>query len=331
MKDEQLTTVEQVIRDLEAAFSRNDLESLVALFAQDATVESYLVSRVFNRKEGVCRGRAEIRELVRALMKRGVPWGGHEPPIIRGNTVAVEYRSASSDAEKFSVDIIEVRDGKIQSLRAYAGWRAVMAATQRGDALQTLDDDGLDLLFLKARTHYGWLDRPVDDALLRRLYDLARMAPTSTNTQPMRVVFVKSREAKERLVPALAPGNVDKTKAAPVTAIVAYDTAFYELMPKLFPARPEMREAFAQMPDAVRERFGYHGGTLQGAYLLLAARSLGLDCGPMGGFDAPKLDATFFPAGQWKSSFLLNLGYGDPAKLQPRNPRLDFDEACRIE
>lgn len=331
MRDEPFTTGEQVISDLKAAFARNDLEGLVALFAQDATIESYLVPRIFHRKEGVCRGRAEIRELVGALMKRGVPWGGHEPPIVRGDAVAIEYRSASSDAEKFSVDIIEVRNGKIQSLRAYAGWRVVMAATQRGDGPQTLDDGGLDLLFLEARTHYGWLDRPVDDALLRRLYDLARMAPTSTNSQPMRVVFVKSREAKERLLPALAPGNVDKTKAAPVTAIVAYDTAFHELMPKLVPARPELREAFAQMPDAVRERIGYHGGTLQGAYLLLAARSLGLDCGPMGGFDAAKVDATFFPDGRWKSSFLLNLGYGDPAKLQPRNPRLSFDEACRIE
>jgi len=129
MKDEPVTTPEQVISDLEAARSRNALEGLVALFAQDATIESYLVSRIFNRTEGVCRGRAEIRELARALLKRGVPWGGHEPPIIRGDTVAVEFRDASSDAEKFSVDIIEVRDGKIQSLRAYAGWRALMART----------------------------------------------------------------------------------------------------------------------------------------------------------------------------------------------------------
>jgi ketosteroid isomerase-like protein len=127
MNDEQVATVEQVISDMEAAFSRRDIEGVVALFAQDATIESYLVARVFNQKEGVCHGRPEIRELVRAIMKRGTPWGGHEPPIIRGNTVAVEYRGASSDAEKFSVDIIEVRDGKIQSLRAYAGWRAVMA------------------------------------------------------------------------------------------------------------------------------------------------------------------------------------------------------------
>ena len=127
MQDEQVTTVEQIITDLEAASSRKDVEAIVALFAPDATIESYLVARVFNRNEGVARGRAEIRELVLALMRRGTPWGGHEPPIIRGNTAAVEYRSASSDTEKFSVDIIEVRDGKIQSLRAYAGWRAVMA------------------------------------------------------------------------------------------------------------------------------------------------------------------------------------------------------------
>jgi hypothetical protein len=127
MKDEQVTTVEQLISDLEAASSRNDVEAIVELFAPGATIESYLVSRVFNRTEGVCRGLAEIRELVLALSKRGRPWGGHEPPIIRGNTVAIEYRSASSDAEKFSVDIIEVRDGKIQSLRAYAGWRAIVA------------------------------------------------------------------------------------------------------------------------------------------------------------------------------------------------------------
>ena len=129
MKDEQVTRGEQVLGDMEAAFSRQDLEGVVALFTEDASVESYLVTRVFNRKEGVCHGRAEIRELVRALMKRGTPWGGHEPPIVRGNTIAVEYRALSSDTEKFSVDIIEVRDGKIQSLRAYAGWRAVVALT----------------------------------------------------------------------------------------------------------------------------------------------------------------------------------------------------------
>ncbi len=129
MKDDQGGTAEKLIADMEAAFSRRDVEGLVALFADDATIESYLVARVFDRKDGVCRGRAEIRELARELMRRGRPWGGHEPPIVRGNIVAVEYRTASSDAEKFSVDIIELRDGVIHSLRAYAGWRAVLAAT----------------------------------------------------------------------------------------------------------------------------------------------------------------------------------------------------------
>jgi hypothetical protein len=129
MQNESTTTVEQVISDLEAAFARNDLEGVVALFAEDATLESYLVMRVLQRKEGVCRGRAEIREMVRALMNRGVPWGGHGPPIIRGNTVALEFVAAASEAEKFSVDIIEVKDAKIQSLRAYVGWRALAAVT----------------------------------------------------------------------------------------------------------------------------------------------------------------------------------------------------------
>ena len=129
MEDAQGTTPEKVIEDMEAAFSRNDLDGLVALFAEDATIESYLVTRVFHRKDGVCRGRAEIRELVEALIKRGRPWGGHGPPIVRGNTVAIEFTSVSSDAEKFSVDIIEVKDGKIQSLRAYAGWRAIPVLT----------------------------------------------------------------------------------------------------------------------------------------------------------------------------------------------------------
>lgn len=128
MKHQQATTVEQIVSDLETASSRNDVEAIVALFAPDATIESYLVSRVFNRTEGVCRGRAEIRELALALSKRGTPWGGHEPPIVRGNTAAIEYTSASSDTAKFSVDIIEVKDGKIQSLRAYAGWRAMITS-----------------------------------------------------------------------------------------------------------------------------------------------------------------------------------------------------------
>jgi len=188
----------------------------------------------------------------------------------------------------------------------------------------------INLLFLEARTHSAWLDRPVDDALLRRIYETARMAPTGGNMQPMRVVFVKSAAAKARLKPTLAPGNVDKTMAAPVTAIIATDLEFYEQAPKLFPGR-DMKSGLVSMPAEKRERMAFQNSSLQGAYMMIAARAFGLDCGPMGGFDNAKVDAEFFADGKWKSNFLLNLGYGDYAKVFPRNPRLDFDEACRIE
>jgi 3-hydroxypropanoate dehydrogenase len=193
-----------------------------------------------------------------------------------------------------------------------------------------LDDASLNSLFNEARSHNAWLERPVEDAVLQRLYELARMGPTAANSQPLRLVFVKSQAAKEKLKPALSAGNVDKTMSAPVTAIVAYDTEFYEQMPKLFPAR-DMKPMFLGMPPEAREKNAYMNSSLQGAYLILAARGLGLDCGPMAGFNNAKVDATFFPDGKWKSNFLLNLGYGDPAKLHPRNPRLDFADACRIE
>jgi 3-hydroxypropanoate dehydrogenase len=197
--------------------------------------------------------------------------------------------------------------------------------------MAVLDDASLALLFFDARTHRRWLDRPVDALLLRRIYDLARWPPTSANSEPMRIVFVTSAGAKERLRPALDAGNVEQTMSAPVTAVVAYDPQFFDKMSRLVPARPDMGERFAAAPEAVRERLAFQGGTLQGGYLILAARALGLDCGPMGGFDRAKVDAAFFPDGRWKSNFLLNLGYGDPAALRPRAPRLDFDEACRIE
>lgn len=196
--------------------------------------------------------------------------------------------------------------------------------------MPTLNEADLQLLFLDARTHYTWLDQPVDEALLRRMYELARMAPTSANGQPMRVVFVKSKEAKERLLPAVAPSNLEKTRTAPVTAIVAYDLSFYEKLPKLMP-HVDARSWFASSPKEKIERVSFQSSSLQGAYLILAARALGLDCGPMAGFDNAKVDAEFFSDGKWKSNFLLNLGHGDPAKLHPRNPRLDFEEACRIE
>ena len=202
-------------------------------------------------------------------------------------------------------------------------------ATQVSDEWR-LDHSSFDQLFLQARTHNRWLERTVDDALLRELYDITKMAPTSANAQPLRVVFVKGAAAKQRLKPALAPQNVEKTMTAPVTAIIAHDLEFYEQLPKLLP-HADARSWFAQRPADQIERAAFQGSSMQGAYLILAARALGLDAGPIGGFDAAKVDAEFFPEGRWRANFLVNLGYGDPAGLFPRSPRLDFDEACRIE
>jgi len=196
------------------------------------------------------------------------------------------------------------------------------------DARATLSADSLDLILRKARTHRAWLDRPVPDDLLRRVYELAAEGPTSANCSPMRVLFVKSREAKERLRPALTPGNVDKTMQAPVTAIIGHDSQFYELLPRLFPAA-DMRANFIGKPELIAAT-AFRNGSLQGAYLMLAARALGLDCGAMSGFDNAKVDAAFFPDGRVKSNFLCNLGYGDASKLGPRPPRLPFDDACRF-
>ena len=193
-----------------------------------------------------------------------------------------------------------------------------------------LDAAALDQLFLEARTHSRWLDAPVDPAILRRLYEMVRMAPTSANNQPMRLVFVASADAKARLKPALAPGNVEKTLRAPVTAIVAHDLRFYDELPRLMP-HVDARSWFASQPPESIERAAFLGSAMQGAYLIIAARALGLDCGPIGGFDPAPVDAAFFPDGRWRSNFLVNLGYGNPEGLFPRNPRLTFEEACRIE
>jgi 3-hydroxypropanoate dehydrogenase len=196
------------------------------------------------------------------------------------------------------------------------------------DVRPTLDETALDAIFRKARTHRAWLDQPVPEDLLRRVYDLAALGPTSANCSPMRVLFATSREAKERLRPALALGNVDKTMQAPVTAIVGHDLEFYDKLPRLFPTA-DMRAHFAGKPELIAVT-AFRNGSLQGAYLMVAARALGLDCGAMSGFDNAKVDAAFFPDGRVKSNFLCNLGYGDPSKLGPRPPRLPFDEACRI-
>jgi 3-hydroxypropanoate dehydrogenase len=201
----------------------------------------------------------------------------------------------------------------------------------KGDtAMATLDDATWNQLFLAARTHQGWIDRPVDDAVLRRLYEISRMAPTALNGQPMRLVFVRSREAKARLRPALGAGNAGKTMTAPVTAIVAYDSEFHTKLARLAPDVPDAVKGVAGMEPEARRQMAQMSATLQAGYLILAARGLGLDCGPMSGFDAAKLDEEFFPDGKWKSFLLVNLGQGDPAKLNPRAPRLEFDEACQI-
>jgi 3-hydroxypropanoate dehydrogenase len=193
---------------------------------------------------------------------------------------------------------------------------------------KALNEEALNTIFLRARTHNGWLDEPVTDEILHRLYDLMKWGPTSANCSPARIVFVKSPTAKERLIECVAAGNIEKTKAAPVTAIVAHDLEFYEKLPELWP-HVDARSWFVGNQPLI-ESTAFRNGTLQGAYLIVAARSLGLDCGPMSGFDNAKVDSLFFEGTSWKSNFLVNLGYGDESKLFPRLPRLEFDEACRV-
>jgi 3-hydroxypropanoate dehydrogenase len=192
-----------------------------------------------------------------------------------------------------------------------------------------VNDESLDVIFRNARTHSYWRDEPVDDGLLRRVYDLAKLGPTSANMSPMRIIFVKSRQSKEKLKPALAEGNVEKTMKAPVTAIIGMDIHFYELLPRLFP-HTDARSWFKDMPEDVLEYTALRNSSLQGAYFILAARALGLDCGPMSGFDNAKVDKAFFAGTTIKSNFLCNLGHGDATKLYPRAPRLPFEEACQI-
>ena len=195
---------------------------------------------------------------------------------------------------------------------------------------QKVDDTAIDLLFRKARTQNGWLDKPVTDDEIRAIYDILKMGPTSANTSPARFVFIRTPAAKARLLPALSAGNQDKTKAAPVTAIIGYDTLFYEFLPtKLFAHRPEMAQNYINS-KALADITAFRNGTLQGAYLMMAARMVGLDVGGMSGFDNAKVDAEFFSDGRIKSNFLCNIGHGDPSKVMQRLPRLSFEEACTL-
>jgi 3-hydroxypropanoate dehydrogenase len=194
---------------------------------------------------------------------------------------------------------------------------------------QALSEPALDQLFREARSYNAWQDREVSDELLHQLYELLKWGPTSANSCPARIVFVKSEEAKARLKPCLAEGNVEKSMSAPVVAIIGMDMEFYEQLPKLFP-HTDARSWFAGKPEKIEEN-AMRNSSLQGAYLILAARALGLDCGPMSGFDNACLEEAFFPDGKVRANFICALGYGSSDRLYPRGPRLEFDEACRIE
>jgi 3-hydroxypropanoate dehydrogenase len=191
-----------------------------------------------------------------------------------------------------------------------------------------LGGEALSQLFTDARTHGAFLDRPVPEELLREALHLAKMGPTAANNQPLRIVFLRSSAAKERLRPAMAPGNVDKTMAAPVVAIAGYDVEFFEHLPHLMPQR-DFKSMFAANPE-LAAKSAAQSGTLQVGYFILALRALGLDAGPMGGFDAGKVEAEFFPEGRIKANVVINIGYGDDSKLFPRNPRLSFDQMAKV-
>ena len=195
-------------------------------------------------------------------------------------------------------------------------------------AKTSISEEALNQLFHQARTHSAWRSEPVPTELLRKIYDLARLGPTSANASPARFLFLTTPEAKARLKPALMPLNVEKTMAAPVTVLIAWDTEFHDKLPKLFP-HADMRSYFLGNQPLINET-AFRNSSLQAAYFILAARALGLDCGPMSGFDADKVNAEFFADGKWKVNLICNLGYGDAEKLFPRNPRLDFEEAASI-
>src|SRR6201996_7346457 len=193
----------------------------------------------------------------------------------------------------------------------------------------SLDAAHLDLLFREARTHNKWHDKPITDETLHELYDILKFGPTSANSSPARFVFVRTREGKEKLAPALSSGNMEKTMTAPVTVIVAYDPRFYEKLPQLFPHNPDAVSWFTSN-ESLAATTAFRNGTLQGAYLMVAARALGLDVGAMSGFDNAKVDEAFLADRGWRSNFLVNLGYGDPEGLFDRSPRLTFEEAAQF-
>lgn len=196
--------------------------------------------------------------------------------------------------------------------------------------IQRLDGNSRDLIFREARNHTAWQDRDVSDDQLREIWDLMKFGSTSGNCLPARILFLRSRDAKERLKPALGPRNIEKTMAAPVTALIAYDVEFYKHLPKLYPVRPEMKERF-ENNAAAAEDFAYMNGSLQGAYFITAVRAVGLDTGAMGGFDRAAANEEFFQGTSWRSNFLCNVGYGDLAGIKTeRLYRFDFDEACEI-
>jgi 3-hydroxypropanoate dehydrogenase len=191
-----------------------------------------------------------------------------------------------------------------------------------------INDEALDIIFRNARTQNKWLDKPVSNTMLMAIYDLMRWGPTSANNSPARILFLTTPEAKERLKPHLSEGNRAKTMSAPVTAIIGYDTDFHDHLPRLFPHNQDAKNWFKD--DVLRETTAFRNGTLQGAYFIIAARAVGLDCGPMSGFSNAGVDKEFFAGTNIKSNFICSLGYGDPSGLFPRSPRLSFDEACKI-
>jgi 3-hydroxypropanoate dehydrogenase len=194
-----------------------------------------------------------------------------------------------------------------------------------------ISDAVIDQLFRTARTQNGWTSEPVTDAQIKALYDIYKMGPTSGNCQPARVIFVRTEAGKARLLPAMSPGNQEKTKTAPVTAIIGYDTHFYEHLPRLFPHNPAMKDMFAGPgKEGAAQAASFRNGSLQGAYLMIAARAIGLDVGAMSGFDAAKVDAEFWAGTAIKTNFICNIGHGDPAKVMGRLPRFEFDEINKI-